>query len=188
MPSALTPEQFLEDLRNTLPDLKLAKIRRVRTMYGRKLARLRKAFPVSEEISYSGPMDPDEPLDQIRMLEAAIDLCDAQVAVRGRTQEKSVALPSEFGSFHHSPDYASGRLGAKEFTLSPSQRVVIRELHEAWRKGTPDLSHSYLLEKLETNTSRLRDTFKSNQDAWNTLIVSKRKGTVRLTLPDESPT
>jgi hypothetical protein len=76
-------------------------------------------------------------------------------------------------------------LRGKKFTLTPAQSQVIKILHEAWTRGTPELRQAYLLEQLETPSKRLRDSFKSNRDAWKALIRrGERKGTVRLNLPE----
>lgn len=190
---AATPEEFLEELRTALPTLPLSKVRSIRASLDKKLSRLRKKFPASDEVSYSGPMDPNDVLDQIRILESAVDLCDVQIAIRERIQnEGSVSRQAEKSrvtarpeKLLHSKDYASVRIRGSLFTLTGSQGAVIRELHEAWENGTPDLTESFLLERLETGSKRLRDTFKSNMPAWKALIASKRKGSFRLNLPEK---
>lgn len=188
-----SPEDFLQDLRKALPGFSLRKVRGIRAKYNRMLSRLRAKFPGSEDISYSGPMDPDEPLDQIRVLETAIELCDGQIALRGRIDDKGGGQGPENSAgsgtgedcFTHSEDYSSVSLRGKRFALTSAQSQVIKTLHESWKEGTPELRQAYVLEKLETPSKRLRDSFKSNPGAWKAFIRrGERKGTVRLNLPD----
>ncbi len=159
------PEDFLQDLRKALPAFSLRKVRGIRAKYNRMLSRLRKKFPGSEDISYSGPMDPDEPLDQICILGTAIQLCDMQIALRGRIDDKGGGKGSENSAgsgndedlFTHSEDYSSVTLRGHRFQLTSAQSQVIRTLHEEWKQGTPELRQAYVLEKLETSSKRLRD-------------------------------
>jgi hypothetical protein len=188
-----TPEDFLQDLRKALPGFSLRKVRGIRAKCTRMLSHLRKTTPGSEEVSYSGPMDPDDPLDQIRVLGTAIQLCETQIALRGRIDDKVRPKTSENSAgsgtgealFTHSEDYSSVSLNGQRFALTSAQSQVIGKLHEAWKQGIPEFRQAYLLEELETSSKRLRDSFKSNPAAWKALIRrGERKGTVRLNLPE----
>jgi hypothetical protein len=89
----------------------------------------------------------------------------------------------ETGPFTHSPDYRSVTIRGKTHSLTPRQAQVIQILHEAHESGNPEVSHDFILEKMETNNSRWQDTFKSNRIARNALIrVGKTRGTLRLNL------
>lgn len=93
-------------------------------------------------------------------------------------------------SFSHSPDYCSITFRGKPQTLTTRQAQVIKMLHEEHQRGTPELSTRHILEQLESETSRLRDTFK-NSDLWGEgklIIPGKRRGSVRLNLPDTPTT
>jgi hypothetical protein len=83
--------------------------------------------------------------------------------------------------FTHSEDYRSVTVRGQNFTLTSRQAQVIQILDENRRNGTPEVGKDYLLEKLETPNSRLRDSFKSNLPAWKILVkVGTKKGTFRL--------
>lgn len=59
----------------------------------------------------------------------------------------------------------------------------MKVLWEAWENKTPDVGDATLLEKSESESSRLRDVFKDHP-AWNTMIVpGKTKGARRLVKP-----
>lgn len=190
MEFVLSPDDFLQDLRKELPGFSLRKVRDIRAKYNRMLSRLRTKFPGLEDISYSGPMDPDEPLDQIRVLETAIALCDDQIALRGRIEDRgggqnSAGSGTGEDCFAHFEDYSSVSLRGKSFKLTSAQSQVVKTLHEAWKQGNPELRQAYVLEKVEISSKRLRDSFKSNPAAWKALFRrGERKGTVRLNLPE----
>jgi hypothetical protein len=89
--------------------------------------------------------------------------------------------PPKFEEFMHSVDYRSVTIRDQNFTLTSRQAQVIQILDESRINGLPDVGQDYLLEKLETPNSRLRDSFKSNRPAWNNLVKpGAKKGTVRL--------
>ena len=92
-------------------------------------------------------------------------------------------LPSP--DFTHSEDFRSVCIMGQGFTLTPAQAKIIELLHEAWENGNPDLGHAFILVKLESTSKRLRDLFQSNRGAWKALIISKKKGTARLNLPEQ---
>jgi predicted Rdx family selenoprotein len=92
----------------------------------------------------------------------------APVAESERTQE-----------FKFSSDGRSLNWNGKQHALTPQQAQIIQVLHEHYESGTPDVGDQYILVELGTSNSRLRDTFR-DCPLWNTLIVSKKKGTHRL--------
>lgn len=70
-------------------------------------------------------------------------------------------------------------LGPGVTYLKEGDRVGI--LNESRLDGHPDLGQDHILECLETQNSRLRDTFKTNPGAWKALVtIGKSRGTVRL--------
>src|SRR5690242_15312261 len=85
--------------------------------------------------------------------------------------------------FRASPDYRSIEFKGKQYVLTLGQAQVVQMLDESRKSGTPCLGQDYILEKLETPASRLRDTFKTSP-LWRTLIVrGEKRGTYRLNLP-----
>jgi len=85
--------------------------------------------------------------------------------------------------FKHSTDFRSVTLNGKLYTLTSKQAQVIEMLYEAYEHGTPELGQAYILEQLGERSTRLRDTFKRNPDAWRALVVSgARRGSFRLNL------
>ena len=102
---------------------------------------------------------------QLRASDCAIDI-------------KPVGLPD---AFSHSDDYRSVTVRGQNFSLTPRQAQVIQILYENFEQGHPDVGKDYILESLNTANSRLRDTFKTNLEAWKALIKpGKRRGTHRL--------
>jgi hypothetical protein len=103
---------------------------------------------------------------------------------RGSSTPTNSDLPSnapKSEEFLHSDDYRSVTVRGQNFTLTSRQAHVIQILDENRRNGLPDVGKDYLLEKLETPNSRLRDSFKSNFLAWKVLVkTGTKKGTVRL--------
>jgi len=116
--------------------------------------------------------------------EERLELHDLRVqavsnSVKQEVQPAGAAI--EPVEFKHSPDYTSVSIGGQRFTLTPRQAQVIQILHEAHRAGLLDVSSQYILERLGTRSSRLRDTFRSNLEAYRSLIApGDRNGTYRL--------
>jgi hypothetical protein len=85
-----------------------------------------------------------------------------------------------------SPDFQSIKLRGENYNLTPPQAKVIKILFNAYIKGIPTLSQSYILDQLATDPDhvpdRLRDIFKSSPEAWEKLIHMKRKGMYQLNL------
>ena len=85
--------------------------------------------------------------------------------------------------FKHSRDYRSINKDGQDYTLTTNQAIVIDLLHENYKQGTPDISQTFILDTIGTNTTRLRDVFKDNPEAWNNLVAQgKRKGLYRLNI------
>lgn len=87
--------------------------------------------------------------------------------------------------FSASEDYRSVTYNGDSHILTQNQSIMVRLLHRAHLAGHPDVSKVQLLFAIESETSEVRNSFKKSP-LWKTLIVSKRKGTYRLDLPDGS--
>ena len=112
-----------------------------------------------------------------RQSEAVAPSSQLQASDRG-IEIKPVGSP---GAFSHSADYRSVTVRGQNFSLTARQAHVIQILYENFEQGHPDVGKDYVLESLNTANSRLRDTFKTNLEAWKALIkTGKRKGTLRL--------
>jgi len=74
----------------------------------------------------------------------------------------------------------------KSYLLTRNQRVIIEELHEAYKRGYPDVYEDDLLAKLGSPTSTLRDSFRrANKGLLGILIIRSPeapRGTYRLNL------
>jgi hypothetical protein len=75
----------------------------------------------------------------------------------------------------HSPDYRSVHWFGCDYTFTPTQAAVIRQLWEAWEDGTPGVGQETLLEGAGSTGDRLRDVFRGSP-AWGTLVVALGKG------------
>jgi hypothetical protein len=102
-------------------------------------------------------------------------------------------LPSNVGGrfknatatpFAHSADYRTVTIRGETHRVTAQQAQMVEILHEAYKNGTPDVSIAHILERLEKNSSRWQDTFKSNPEAKKALIKSGGvpRGTLRLNL------
>jgi hypothetical protein len=85
--------------------------------------------------------------------------------------------------FTASEDYCSISYKGVSYTLTRKQSTIIKLLHKAHCNGTPALRKDYLLSAIESETGRVRDSFKGSA-LWGTLIVSNRspRGTYQLKL------
>jgi hypothetical protein len=109
-----------------------------------------------------------------------------QLPQTSRGDSKSLPTVQEQPEFTHSKDYRSVSWRGEQFSFSANQAAVIRELHEAWTNGTPELGHETLLQAVdkEAPPERLNVLFRGHP-AWKTLIVDgKTKGSYRLALFD----
>jgi hypothetical protein len=70
----------------------------------------------------------------------------------------------------HAPDWSSVVWNDVRYMLTPKQRLVVAELWRAWEAGIDFLSGAYLLERAESDQSKLWYLFRKSP-AWGTLIV-----------------
>jgi hypothetical protein len=102
--------------------------------------------------------------------------------------QQSTPLPAapnnpEGDTFSASEDYRSVRFKGEPYATTRYQAIMIRVMHEAHITGHPDVGAAKLLQAIENETSDVRNTFKKSP-LWRTLVVGKRKGTYRLSLPE----
>ena len=85
--------------------------------------------------------------------------------------------------FLHSEDYRCVSLDGRQFTLTSAQAQAIEIMHRAYLNGTPDIGKDYIKVEIGAQSDRLRDTFKSNLDAFSCLIApGMKRGTYRLNI------
>jgi len=81
----------------------------------------------------------------------------------------------------HSDDYARVTAAGTQYTFTPQQATVVRNLHRAKQRGVESVPASEALAGL--TSTKLSDVFKRSP-AWGTLIVqTERRGFYRLNLP-----
>jgi hypothetical protein len=90
--------------------------------------------------------------------------------------------PTPTGFPRHSADFRSVHWFGADYTFTPTQAAVIRQLWEAWEDGTPGLGQETLLEGAGSTGDRLRDVFRGSP-AWGTLVVPLGKGLFSLAPP-----
>jgi hypothetical protein len=84
--------------------------------------------------------------------------------------------------FTHSEDFRSVNWRGKKYTFTSKQAQAVEILCEHFEKGTPEVGKDYILEQLDSESSRLRDIFRKHP-AWKALIVKgSKRGTYRLAL------
>ena len=84
--------------------------------------------------------------------------------------------------FSHSKSYESVRLGDAEFTLTPPQAQVVKNLHHAHEAGIHALRTRDALDGVETNATRVSEVFR-DPTAWESLVVTEKRGRYRLNFP-----
>jgi hypothetical protein len=84
----------------------------------------------------------------------------------------------------HANDFRSVRWYGTEYIFTPTQAACVRVLWDAWERGSPVVGQDLILETAGSTGARLRDVFdKGRHPAWETMIVSPRKGAFRLNAP-----
>jgi hypothetical protein len=102
--------------------------------------------------------------------ELFLQLPDGEVIAAGAGEANLTIERPDPSRPHHAPDFSSVIWNGKLYTLTPKQRMVVCILWRAWEDGTTYRSASYLLEKAESDQTRLSQLFRDSQ-AWNNLIV-----------------
>ena len=89
----------------------------------------------------------------------------------------------------HSDDFRSVQIRGNNYTLTESQSIVIKYLYEQFLRNTPEVTSSKILDVVDeergtfTSNKRLIDIFKTNKDAYKTLILkSSNKGLQRINI------
>lgn len=121
----------------------------------------------------------------LRLLEA---LPSATVTVHAPGVNATVEIPSgprPAGAARHSADFRSVHWFGADYSFTPLQAAVVRQLWDAWEHGTPDVGGQTLLENADSAGGRLDHVFRDHP-AWGALIVSTAKGLYRLARPENS--
>lgn len=82
----------------------------------------------------------------------------------------------------HSADFRSVHWFGADYTFTPTQAAVIRQLWEAWEDGTPGVGQETLLAGAGSEGSRLRDLFRGHA-AMGSMVVALGKGLFALADP-----
>jgi hypothetical protein len=90
--------------------------------------------------------------------------------------------PAPTGFPRHCKDFRFVHWFGTDYTFTPTQAAVVRQLWEAWEDGTPGLGQETLLEGAGSTGDRLRDVFRGSP-AWGTLVVPLGKGLFALAPP-----
>lgn len=70
----------------------------------------------------------------------------------------------------HSPDFATVTWNGVMYPLTPKQRIIIACLWRAWENGSTYVGGAYLLERADSDQSRMSHVFRDSP-AWKKLIV-----------------
>lgn len=157
-----------------------------------RLSRLKRAVPDWRLYDGSNPKDPARQIWQLEEERKRISVklanrgpvsTDSRSPLNTRLRTQTNDAGARRVSFTHSTDYRSVTRYGATFSLTPRQAQVIQILHEAYEGGNPDIGGAAILEQLGTQNSRLRDTFRSNLEAWKALVRPGRtKGSYKLNL------
>lgn len=106
-----------------------------------------------------------------------------RVVVPADTEQKPRQQRFERKNFVASADYRTIRFRGKQYKLTRNQSKIVKLLHDAYERGTPAVGKHMLLEAVEAETSRVRDSFK-NSPLWGKLVIPNQKprGTYQLNL------
>jgi hypothetical protein len=89
--------------------------------------------------------------------------------ISGIGEDDEVTLcPSEEPT--HSPCFSSVSWKGEIYKLAPKQRIIIASLWAAWKNGTPHVCGAYLVEKADSEQSRVSFIFRDTY-AWRRLIL-----------------
>lgn len=84
--------------------------------------------------------------------------------------------------FLHSPDYRNIVYNGKAYFLPPLAAQAVKQLYKAYKNDTPEISISYILEKIDSNNKRIQDIFFETELLGNLVIKGTTKGTYKLNL------
>lgn len=92
--------------------------------------------------------------------------------------------------FSYSPDFSTVVFDGKPYALGPSERVGFRVLHEAWKRGTPEVSGEYVLDavldKVETRPRSISELFRRSGMFGVLVVQASRRGVYRVNLSEAS--
>lgn len=101
--------------------------------------------------------------------------------------DKLTVTPQPIREFRAGPGYRSVvAANGKQHSLTAKQAEVIQILHEAYNRGTPDVSQGHIISEVFPNakTNSLKKLF-SDKEAWAFLVEpGKRRGLYRLKVRD----
>lgn len=92
------------------------------------------------------------------------------------------AVPEKAEEFNHSEDYRSIRWRGESYSLTSRQAQVVEMLWQAHHQGSLEVSKDYILEKLGSPSSRLRDSFRRSELWGHVIVPGSKRGTYRLNL------
>ncbi len=141
----------------------------------------------NDNIVFEVNQPPPGPVTYIVVAAAAFACFAAFYFRKRKVGQGSGPQPEEFT---HSPDYRLVVIRGQRFQLSPQQAHVIELLHKHYLAGTPGVEITLLREQcpLSPDARLKQDVFRRNLDAYEALIQSVGRGTVRLNLSSAPPT
>ena len=75
----------------------------------------------------------------------------------------------------HSADFRTVRWFGTDYTFTPTQAAIVRQLWDAWEDGAPGIGQETLTTEAGSESTRLRDLFREHP-AWGTMITTFGKG------------
>jgi hypothetical protein len=87
-------------------------------------------------------------------------------------------------------DYRSVKLRGRTYSLSAREAQIVEVLWDRARQGIPEVAQAMLLERIDSQATRVRDVFTNRQTYHEFIKPGKTKGTIRLNLqrpPDDLP-
>jgi hypothetical protein len=123
---------------------------------------------------------PGEEADLVRFAEGSARFA-AEIA-SDEPQSRRATEPTL--QFDHTSDYRCICFRGTPYSLTHNQAIIVKILHEACPRRFPEVAKRKLLEGIQSETSRVRDSFKGSP-LWGTLVMGgSKKGFYRLNLAE----
>ncbi len=124
-----------------------------------------------------------QPLELTIRLQDGAKVRHSLLGVAGLVSDETPPPTRRLPPARHSADFASVHWYGTDYTFSPGQSAIVKQLWEAWENGTPEVRQETLLTGAGLESPRLVDVFEGSA-AWGALIVPGRRGTYRLAQPE----
>ena len=122
-----------------------------------------------------GNLEEQQPPDMTALTTHTVPPTVSQLLPTIPASPVEVIKSQDSGAFIHADDFRSVKYRGIEYSLTKTQALIVKRLHEYHEKGISKVHQDTLLEDLEICSKRLRDVFKGST-AWKELVLPAGKG------------